>query len=106
MKKGRAAFSHFVVTRGGRPCVLLVSPAHAPDGVLMPCESEAPTKFLSEPPYATIYARRRVMRAINRTQSLIDRVSGTLAEECPFLKRLTAASGHWKVVPCQPPKQP
>jgi hypothetical protein len=106
---GKLRFSHFTVTRGGLPCVLIQHVAYSTEGVLVPVNSEEPTRFTCNPVienYATIYTRRRVLRAINRTEKFCDAARGSTIDEHPFVKRALAAAGKWEVIPVKCPPKP
>lgn len=108
---GRAKFSHFVVTRGGKACTLLKHAAYAPDGVLAPAgEGEAPTQFTCvrelEHRYSTIYARRRALYAMTRTAHFIDIATGSTIDQQEFVKRIISATGEWKIEPIKCPTPP
>ena len=66
---------YFLVYRGDKPCVLLTSAAHYPKGVLTPVIDEAPTRFICDrvesDRFATVFARRRAAKAIERSMKWI-----------------------------------
>lgn len=102
---GRAPFSHFVVTQGGKPCVLVKHPPLAPEGVLLVANGHQPTRFLCErealnnPKFATVYARRRAVRAIHRTEEFITVSKHSLANTHPFVKAVCDVRGEWDIEP-------
>lgn len=104
---GRAAFSHFIVTRGDVPCVLLEHPHWATKGVLVAARGSEPTKFLCNRTtlanYATIYARRQATRAIKRTLEFIAATEHTLADAHEFVALVRAGPSTWKIVPVKCP---
>lgn len=97
-----ARISHFIVTRGDTPCVLLLSPTIAPKGILLPVvEGETPTLFLcnrENDRVPSFYGRRRALRAIDRTEEFAAKSIGSLIEELPVVQRLLQAPGGWGVI--------
>ena len=101
----RPGYTHYVVTRDGAPCVLLLHPS-CPKGVMVPAIHEEPTRFtcMREKKYPTIYAQRRAMRAITQTTVYLKQTQFSKIEDRDFVQRVLLASGNWRVVPAIVPE--
>ncbi len=96
---------HLTVHFGGKPCVLIKSPAICQDGILLPVENgEEPTRFnvdRSVERYPATYSRRRANYAIKRTLDLLDLRELTDMQHHEIARRLRAmsiAGGKWEII--------
>jgi hypothetical protein len=110
---GRAAFSHYVIFRGGVGCWLASNPAWTDTPVLIANGENPPTKFVCDraavrkPKYASIYAHRRACRAIINTEKFIANCTANMASDVPFCAAVLAGNkGHWSILPVKCPPKP
>ncbi len=110
----RRSYAYFIATRGGVPCVMEANEHANSEGVLVPTPGAEPTQFAVDrehDKYPPTYAKRRVERAIERTENFIALFRNSVVNDHPFVKRVLAAHADpeavWNITPvCQPKQKP
>ena len=105
MQRGQGVrFSHYLALRGGIPCTLAGKDSVHSAGVLLPARSGEPIAHFvvdrSIGRFATIYARRALMRAIKRTE----KAAKTLGLEDHYVLARCRDQGAWSIKPVMLPR--